>query len=45
MDTIVWMAESEVEANCGHNSTDVRERGGSQDTTVRVAESEVETNY
>ena len=30
MDTTVRMAESEVEANCGHNSMDDRERGGTQ---------------
>ena len=30
MDTTVRMVESEVEANCGHNSMDDIERGGNQ---------------
>ena len=30
MDTTVRMVESEVEANCGHNSMDYKERGGNQ---------------
>ena len=29
MNTTVRMVEGEVEANCGHNSTDGRKRGGS----------------